>query len=81
MQFKEIFDLGFIRPNIFPWGEPIIFVRKKHGSLHLCIDYRDLSMPRVKNRDPIPRINDLFNEMKGPTFFSVIGLAIRLPPT
>ena len=81
MQFKEIFDLGFIRPNIFPWGEPIIFVRKNHGSLHLCIDYRDLSMPRVKNRDPIPRINDLFNEMKEPTFFSVIELAIRLPPT
>ena len=56
MQLKELLDLGFIRPSLSPWGAPVIFVRKKDGSLHLCIDYRDLNRGIVKNRYPIVRI-------------------------
>jgi len=54
MQLKELLDLGFIRPSISPWGAPMIFVKKKDGSLWLCIDYRDLNRTTIKNRYPIP---------------------------
>ena len=74
MQLKELLDLGLIRPSISPWGAPVIFVKKKDGSLRLCIDYRDLNRATVKNRYPIPRIDDLFDQMKGATVFSKIDL-------
>ena len=61
MQLKELLDLGLIRPSVLPWGAPIIFVKKKDGSLRLCIDYRDLNHATVKNRYPMPRIDDLFD--------------------
>jgi hypothetical protein len=53
MQLKELLDLGLIRPSVSPWGAPVIFVKKKDGSLRLCIDYRDLNRATVKNRYPI----------------------------
>jgi hypothetical protein len=53
MQLKELLDLGIIRPSVSPWGAPVIFVKKKDGSLRLCIDYRDLNRATVKNRYPI----------------------------
>jgi hypothetical protein len=71
---KEILNLGIIRPNVSPWEAPVIFVKKKDGSLRLCIDYRDLNRDIVKNRYPIPPIDDLFDQMKGPTIFSKIDL-------
>jgi hypothetical protein len=74
MQLKELLDLGLIRPSVSPWGAPIIFVKKKDGSLRLCIDYRDLNRATVKNRYPIPWIDDLFDQMKGATIFSKIDL-------
>ena len=74
MQLKELLDLGIIRPNVSPWGEPIIFVKKKGGSLRLCIDYRNLNRAIVKNRYPMSRIDDLFDQMKGETVFSKIDL-------
>jgi hypothetical protein len=74
MQLKELLDLGMIRPNVSPWGAPVIFVKKKDGSLRLCIDYRDLNHATVKNRYPIPQIDDLFDQMKGATIFSKIDL-------
>ena len=74
MQLKELLDLGLIRPSISPWGAPVIFVKKKDGSLRLCIDYRDLNRATIKNRYPIPRIDDLFDQMKGATIFSKIDL-------
>jgi hypothetical protein len=61
MQLKELLDLGIIRPSVSPWGTPVIFVKKKDGSLRLCIDYRDLNHATVKNRYSIPQIDDLFD--------------------
>jgi hypothetical protein len=73
MQLKELLDLGLIRPGVSPWGAPIIFV-KKDGSLQLCIDYMDLNHATVKNRYLMPRIDDLFDQMKGATVYSKIDL-------
>jgi hypothetical protein len=64
MQLKELLDLGLIRPNVSPWGAPVIFVKKNDGSLRLCIDYRDLNRATVKYRYPMPQIDDLFDQMK-----------------
>jgi hypothetical protein len=74
MQLKELLDLGLIRPSVSPWGALVIFVKKKDGSLRLCIDYRDLNRATLKNRYPMPRIDDLFDQMKGATVFSKIDL-------
>jgi hypothetical protein len=74
MQLKELLDLGLIRPSVSPWSAPVIFVKKKDGSLRLCIDYRDLNCATLKNRYPIPQIDDLFDHMKGAAVFSNINL-------
>jgi hypothetical protein len=72
MQLKELLDLGLIRPSVSPWGAPVIFIRKKDGSWRLCIDYRQLNKATIKNQYPLPRIDDLFDQMKGATVFSKI---------
>ncbi|KAL0536191.1 hypothetical protein IC582_025130 [Cucumis melo] len=74
MQLKELLDEGFIRPSVSPWGAPVLFVKKKDGSMRLCIDYRELNKVTVKNRYPLPRIDDLFDLLQGATVFSKIGL-------
>jgi len=74
MQLKLFLDLGFMRPSISPWGAPVIFVKTKDGSLWLCIDYRDLNRATINNRYPIPRIDDLFDQMKRAVVFSKIDL-------
>jgi hypothetical protein len=74
MQLKELLELGLIRPSVSPWGARIIFVKKKDGSLWLCIDYRDLNHATVKNRYPMPQIDNLFDQMKGATIFAKIDL-------
>jgi hypothetical protein len=74
MQLKELLDLGLIRPSVSPWGAPVIFIRKKDGSWRLCIDYRQLNKATIKNQYPLPRIDDLFDQMKGVTVFSKIDL-------
>jgi hypothetical protein len=74
MQLKELLDLGLIRPSVSPWGAPVIFVRKKDGSWRLCIDYRQLNKVMIKNQYLLPRIDDLFDQMKGATVFSKIDL-------
>jgi hypothetical protein len=76
MQLKELLDLGLIRPSVSPWGVPVIFVRKKDGSWRLCIDYRQLNKATIKNQYPLPRIDDLFDQMKGETMFSKIDLRL-----
>ncbi|GJY29756.1 hypothetical protein Tco_0405523 [Tanacetum coccineum] len=73
-QLKEISYKGFIRPNSSPWGAPALFVEKKDGSFRMCIDYRDLSKPTVKNRYPLPRIDDLFDQLQGSSVYSKIDL-------
>ncbi|GJR34705.1 putative reverse transcriptase domain-containing protein [Tanacetum coccineum] len=73
-QLKELQDKGFIRPSSSPWGAPVLFVKKKDGSFRMCIDYRELNKLTVKNRYPLPRINDLFDQLQGSQFFSKIDL-------
>ncbi|GKC57388.1 putative reverse transcriptase domain-containing protein, partial [Tanacetum coccineum] len=71
---KELQDKGFIRPSLSPWGATILFVKKKDGSFRMCIDYRELNKLTVKNRYPLPRIDDLFDQLQGSQFFSNIDL-------
>jgi hypothetical protein len=71
---QELLDKGFIRPSNSPWGAPVLFVKKKDGTLHLCIDYRQLNKVTAKNRYPLPRIDDLFDQLKGARVFSKIDL-------
>ena len=64
-QLQELLDKGFIRPSTSPWGAPVLFVRKKDGTMRLCIDYRELNKLTVKNKYPLPRIDDLFDQLQG----------------
>ncbi|GJW65385.1 putative reverse transcriptase domain-containing protein [Tanacetum coccineum] len=73
-QLKEFQDKGFIRPSSSPWGAPVLFVKKKNGSFRMCIDYRELNKLIVKNRYPLPKIDDLFDQLQGSQFFSRIDL-------
>ncbi|KAL0543736.1 hypothetical protein IC582_018840 [Cucumis melo] len=74
VQLQELLDKGFIRPSVSPWGAPVLFVKKKDGPMRLCIDYRELNKVTVKNRYPLPRIDDLFDQLQGATVFSKIDL-------
>ncbi|MBN8156728.1 RNA-directed DNA polymerase [Vibrio vulnificus] len=73
-QLQELLDKGFIRPSVSPWGAPVLFVKKKDGTLRLCIDYRQLNKVTVKNKYPLPRIDDLFDQLQGAQVFSKIDL-------
>ncbi|GJV59912.1 hypothetical protein Tco_1466012 [Tanacetum coccineum] len=64
-QLKELQEKGFIRPSSSPWGAPVLFVKKKDGSFHMCIDYRELNKLIIKNCCPLPRIDDLFDQLQG----------------
>lgn len=74
IELEELLKKGLIRPSVSPWGSPVIFVKKKDGSLRLCIDYRQLNKVTIKNRYPLPRIDDLFDQVKGARIFSKIDL-------
>ncbi|KAB2626227.1 S ribonuclease [Pyrus ussuriensis x Pyrus communis] len=74
VQLQELVDKGFIQPSTSPWGAPVLFVRKKDGTLRLCIDYRQLNRVTIKNRYPLPRIDDLFDQLRGACVFSKIDL-------
>ncbi|GJV47811.1 putative reverse transcriptase domain-containing protein [Tanacetum coccineum] len=74
-QRKELSDKGFIRPSSSPWGAPVLFVKKKDGSFRMCIDYREMKKLTVKNRYPLPRINDLFDQLQGSSVYSKIDLS------
>ena len=63
-----------IRPSTSPWGAPVLFVKKKDGSLRLCVDYRELNKVTIKNRYPLPRIDDLFDQLREAAVFSKIDL-------
>ncbi|GJS05208.1 putative reverse transcriptase domain-containing protein [Tanacetum coccineum] len=73
-QLQELQDKGFIRPSHSLWGAPVLFVKKKDGSFRMCIDYRELNKLTVKNRYPLPRIDDLFDQLQGSRYFSKIDL-------
>ncbi|GJV84646.1 putative reverse transcriptase domain-containing protein [Tanacetum coccineum] len=70
----ELLERGFIRPSVSPWGAPVLFVKKKDGSMRLCIDYRELNKITIRNRYPLPRIDDLFDQLQGAKHFSKIDL-------
>nr|GFA16852.1 putative reverse transcriptase domain-containing protein [Tanacetum cinerariifolium] len=60
-QLKELHDKDFIRPSSWPWGAPVLFVKKQDGSFRMCIDYKELNKLTIKNRYPLPRIEDMFD--------------------
>ncbi|XP_075096565.1 uncharacterized protein LOC107786335 [Nicotiana tabacum] len=74
VQLKDLLDKGFIRPSVSPWGAPVLSVQKKDGSLRMCIDYRQLNKATIKNKYPLPRIDDLFDQLQGAQCYSKIDL-------
>ncbi|KAJ9561422.1 hypothetical protein OSB04_006582 [Centaurea solstitialis] len=73
-QLQELSEKGFIRPSSSPWGAPVLFVKKKDGSMRMCIDYRKQNKVTVKNKYPLPRIDNLFDQLQGVGCFSKIDL-------
>jgi hypothetical protein len=73
-QLEELLKKGYIRPSVSPWGAPVLFERKKNGTLRLCIDFRQLNKVTVKNKYPLPRIDDLFDQLKDAKIFSKMDL-------
>ena len=73
-QLKELIDKKYIRPSVSPLGAPVIFVKKKDGTMRLCIDYRQLNKMTIKNRYPLPHIDDLFDQLRGAMVFPKIDL-------
>jgi hypothetical protein len=74
MQLEELLKKGYIRPSVPPWGALVLFVKKKYGTLRLCIDFRQLNKVTVKNKYPMPRIDGLFDQLKEAKIFSKIDL-------
>ena len=73
-QLQELLSKVFIRPSASPWGAPVLCVKKKDGSFRMCIDYRKLNKVTIKNKYPLPRIDDLFDQLQGACTFSKIDL-------
>ena len=74
LQLQELINKNYVRPSVSPWGAAIIFVKNKKGTLRICIDYRQINKITIKNRYPLPRIDDLFDQIHGATIFSKIDL-------
>ena len=74
LQLQELLEKGFIYPSVFPWEAPVLFVKKKDGTLRLCVDYRQLNKMTVKNKYSLSKIDDLFDQLKGGSVFSNIDL-------
>ena len=74
VQMEEMVNKGFVRPSKSPWGAPVLFVKKRDGSMRLCIDYRELNKVTIRNQYPLSRIDDLFDQLQGAKVFSKIDL-------
>jgi hypothetical protein len=74
MQLEELLKKGYICPSVSPWGALVLFARNKYGTLRLCIDFKQLNKVIVKNKYPLPRIDDLFDQLKDEKIFSKIDL-------
>ncbi|KAJ0615087.1 putative nucleotidyltransferase, Ribonuclease H [Helianthus annuus] len=75
-QLQELLDKGFMRPSSSPWGAPMLFVKKKDGTFRMCIDYHELNKVTIKNHYPLPRIDDLFDQLQGSSYYSKIDLRL-----
>ncbi|XP_073024343.1 uncharacterized protein [Primulina eburnea] len=73
-QLQDLLEKGYIRPSMSPWGAPVLFVKKKDGTMRMCVDYRQLNRATVKNKYPLPRIDDLFDQLQGTSVYSKIDL-------
>jgi len=73
-QLRQLLEQGFIQPSVSPWGAPMLFQKKKDGTLRLCIDYRGVNQLTVKNKYPIPRIDELLDRLHGTQLFTKIDL-------
>jgi hypothetical protein len=73
-QLKKLLEQGFVRPSASPWGSPLLFMEKKDSTKRMCIDYRTLNSMTIKNKYPLPRIEDLLDRLKKAKFFSKIDL-------
>lgn len=75
-QPEDLIAKQFIRPSASPWGAPVLLVKKKDGSIRLCVDYRQLNKVTIKNKYPLPRIDDLFDQLRGASLFLKIDLRL-----
>ena len=73
-QLQELMKQKFIQPSTSPWGAPVLFVKKKDGTLRICIDYRGLNQMTVKNKYPLPYIEELLDQLQGAKVFSQLNL-------
>jgi hypothetical protein len=73
-QLHKLLDKGFIRPNISSWEALVLFVKKKDKSMRMCIDYQELNKVTIKNQYPLPRIDDLLDQLQGARVFSKVNL-------
>ena len=71
---EELLQKQFVRPSVSPWGAPVLLVKKKDGSMRMCIDYCQLNKVTIKNKYPLPRIDDLMDQLQGASVFSKIDL-------
>ena len=69
LQLQYLIDKNYVRPSVSSWGAPVLFVKKKDNTLHLCIDYRQLNKMKINNRYRLPHIDDLFDQIRGATIF------------
>src|SRR3954462_3666777 len=76
IQLEALLTKGFIRPSSSPWGCPVLFVTKKDGTERMCVDYRPLNLATIKNKYPLPRINDLYDQLAGSSVFSEMDLRL-----
>jgi hypothetical protein len=77
VQLEELFAKGYIKPSKSPYGALVLFVHKKDGTLKMCVDYKALNKVTMKNRYPLPRIDDLFDRLSGIKLFSRIDLRLK----
>ena len=78
VQMEELLSKGFVKTSTLPWGAPVLFVKKKDGSLRLCIDYRQINKVTFRNQYPLPRIDDLFDQLQGAKVFLKDRSTIRV---
>jgi Reverse transcriptase (RNA-dependent DNA polymerase) len=73
-QLSLLLEKGLVRPSVSPWGAPVLFALKKDGGLRMCLDYRALNKLTVKNKCPIPRIDEILDRLQGAQHFTSLDL-------